>query len=183
MYDDVIKFWFNENNSKVWFEKNDLFDNSIRNNFGALYESALNGNLNHWKDKPISCLALIIILDQFSRNLFRNNSKAYEQDQLSIDLSYIAIKEGYLENYSEDQKLFALLPLVHSENLETHLYANKMREEYLSDHSRHENIKKSWADHRKVIERFGRYPHRCKLKGLELTDAEEIFLQKPNSSW
>jgi uncharacterized protein (DUF924 family) len=183
MYERVINFWFKETKSEDWFKKNDTFDNKIRDRFGSLYEDAINKKLDEWHKSSVSCLALILILDQFSRNLFRDSALAFDQDPRALELSQLAINKNYLDCYSDDEKLFALLPLIHSENIKIHFLAKKLREKFLSGHPRYGTIEKSWDDHRLVIEKFGRYPHRCKLKGLELTEDEKLYLSQTDSSW
>ena len=100
MYERVIDFWFKETKSEDWFKKNDTFDTKIRDRFGLLYEDAINKKLDEWHKSAVSCLALILILDQFSRNLFRDSALAFDQDPRALELSQLAINKNYLDYYS-----------------------------------------------------------------------------------
>ena len=128
-------------------------------------------------------LALIIILDQFSRNLFRNSGKAFDQDYKALALCKLSLEKKYLKNYNLDQRMFALLPLVHSEDLGDHLLVEGLCEEFLRLHPNYDYIKKTWDNHKLAIEKFGRYPHRCAVLGLKNSEEEQLFLMGPNTSW
>jgi Uncharacterized protein conserved in bacteria len=93
MFDEILKFWFFEVNSDAWFKRDDSFDNTIRDKFGKLYGDACIGKIDNWKNEPRSCLALIIILDQFSRNLFRNDAKAFAQDIKALEITNHALSK------------------------------------------------------------------------------------------
>ncbi len=183
MFDEILKFWFFEVNSDAWFKRDDSFDNTIRDKFGKLYGDACIGKIDNWKNEPRSCLALIIILDQFSRNLFRNDAKAFAQDIKALEITNHALSNEYIEKYSSDERLFALLPLIHSENIADHELASQLRDKFLRNHPRHDNIKKFWDDHKIPIEKFARYPHRNVARGWKSTEEEIKFLNNPNSSW
>jgi len=183
MHEEILKFWFNECDAEQWFKKDKKFDLLIRNRFWFVFNDSIEKKLDHWVNQPMSCLALILILDQFSRNLFRKSPKAFDQDCKARELCEVAISNEYIECYTLDQRLFALLPLVHSEDIEAHMLAEKMLRISLNKHPRYANIKSAWDDHRKAIELFGRYPHRCEVLGLATTKEEKQFLKGPNSSW
>ena len=125
----------------------------------------------------------IILLDQFSRNLFRNSPKAFEQDYKCRLIVNEAIDRGYLEELDKDKIHFLLLPLIHSEDLSDHIFGHKLVDTYLKDHTDYNKIKKAWNDHTIAIKKFGRYPHRNKILGRTSTEEENIFLNQPNSSW
>jgi uncharacterized protein (DUF924 family) len=93
------------------------------------------------------------------------------------------VDRGYLEDINLDQKHFMLLPLLHSEDISDHVYAQNLCDAHLKNHPQFIDIKKAWDDHTYVIKKFGRYPHRNKILGRTSTPEEELFLQKPNSSW
>ena len=128
-------------------------------------------------------LALIILLDQFSRNLFRDNKKAFEQDQKARLILNEAISRNFLEEMNNDERLFMLLPLIHSEEIFDHENAYRLLDIYLNNHPNIDMIKKFWKDHTNAIKRFYRYPHRNKILGRESTEEEIAFLNQPNSSW
>jgi len=179
----ILNFWFIESSSDDYFKKSDDFDKKIRDLFENDYNKAVNNELEDWQDNPKSCLALIILLDQFSRNLYRNDPLAFSQDYKARLIVNEAVDRGDLEYLDPQQKIFFLLPLIHSEDISDHIFANKLREIYLKNHPQHEGIKKSWNDHTVAIKKFGRYPHRNKVLSRDSTDAEEKFLKNPNSSW
>ena len=108
---------------------------------------------------------------------------AFSQDYKARLIVNEAVDRGDLEYLDPQQKIFFLLPLIHSEDISDHIFANKLREIYLKNHPQHEGIKKSWNDHTVAIKKFGRYPHRNKVLSRDSTDAEEKFLKNPNSSW
>jgi len=179
----ILDFWFVESSPKDHFKKSDDFDKKIKDNFENDYLKATNNELEEWQDNPQSCLALIILLDQFSRNLHRDSPEAFAYD-IKIRLIVIeAIDRGDLERIDLNQIMFFLLPLIHSEEISDHIFANKLGRTYLKDHPQYDNIKKSWNAHTKVIKKFNRYPHRNKILNRRTTEEEEIFLQGPNSSW
>ena len=183
MYKEVISFWFVQNGHKQWFKKNRNFDNLIEQRFRGLYNKSTEKKLFDWEQSTLSCLALIIILDQFSRNLFRHSAKAFDQDYKALTLCKLSLEKKYLKDYNLDLRMFALLPLVHSKNLDDHLLAEGLCEEFLGLHPNYDYIKKSWDDHKLVIKKFGRYPHRCAVLGLKTSEEERLFLMRPNTSW
>lgn len=117
-YRDIIEFWFADEHKAKWFIKDPEFDKEITSKFLSYYESAINGQLDHWKDSPESTLALIILLDQFSRNMFRNTPKSFATDIYALSLAKYAIDQKMDEALSNDSKQFLYMPLMHSENLE-----------------------------------------------------------------
>ena len=179
----IIKFWFNESSPEDHFKKNDVFDEKIRDNFEEDYIKATKNDLDDWQDDPESCLALILLLDQFSRNLFRDSPKAFAFDYKVRLIVNEAVDRGDLENLQINQKFFLILPLIHSENISDHIFANNLCETYLKSHPKYEDIKKQFNYHTLPIKKFGRYPHRNKILGRKSTQNEKIFLEQPNSSF
>jgi uncharacterized protein (DUF924 family) len=179
----ILDFWFVESSPEELFKRSEVFDQKIRNRFMNDYKKAVDSQYENWQDKPESCLALIILLDQFSRNLFRDDKQAFAQDYKARLITNEAVDRGYLEDISLDQKHFMLLPLLHSEEISDHVYAQSLCDTYLKSHPQFNNIKKAWNDHTYAIKKFGRYPHRNKIMGRTSTPEEEMFLQRPNSSW
>ena len=123
------------------------------------------------------------IRDQFSRNLFRNDKKAFDQDHKCRLIVNEAIDRGDLEKFSINEKLFFLLPLLHSEEISDHAYVNNLSHVHLKNHPQIGLIKSSWKDHTDVIKKFKRYPHRNKVLDRQSTAEEIEFLRHPNSSW
>ena len=179
----ILEFWFIKSSIKDWFEKNDNFDKKIRDLFFEDYNQAINNEYDDWQDNPNECVALVILLDQFSRNLFRNSKKAFHQDYKTRLIVNEAVDRGYLEELDLDKIHFLLLPLIHSEDISDHELGHKLVDQYLNNHPEYTNIKKAWNDHSVAIKKFGRYPHRNKILNRKSTNEEEIFLTQPNSSW
>ena len=183
MFEKILKFWFVDINSDAWFKKDESFDRIIREKFGKIHEDACVGKIDGWKNESRSCLALIITLDQFSRNLFRNDAKAFAQDSKAVELTNHVLSKDYLRTYTNDERLFALLPLIHSEEISDHEMAYYLLNKYLKEHEDYIKIKKFWQDHTKAIRQFHRYPHRNEILGRESSEEELEFLRGPNSSW
>ena len=180
---NILKFWFLETSLEQKFIRNDDFDKTIRDLFYNDYNKAASNVYDGWQDNAEDCLALIILLDQFSRNLFRNDPKAFDQDYKARLIVNEAIDRGYLEELDENKNLFLLLPLIHSENLDDHIFGHQLVKTYLSKHKNYKQIKKVWNEHTIPIKKYGRYPHRNNVLGRQSTTEEEIFLNKKNSSW
>ena len=179
----ILDFWFKETPSEMRFKKDDEFDQKIRKNFLNDYELACQNEYDDWQDNPMSCLALVILFDQFSRNIFRNDKKAFARDQKTRLIVNDAVYSGYLEAMNENQRFFMLLPLIHSEEISDHEMAYYLLNKYLRENEGYNKIKKFWQDHTKVIRLFHRYPHRNKILGRESTEEEIEFLKGSNSSW
>ena len=126
---------------------------------------------------------MVILLDQFSRNLFRNSKKAFHQDYKTRLIVNEAVDRGYLEELDLDKIHFLLLPLIHSEDISDHVFANNLCDAYLKSHPGYEKIKKQFNYHTLPIKKFGRYPHRNIILNRKSTPEEEDFLKQPNSSW
>ena len=179
----ILDFWFVETSAEKKFKKDLKFDQVIKDKFWNDYELAIQNKLDDWQNAARGCLALIILLDQFSRNIFRKSKKAFAQDEKSKSVLLKIIENNFLDKMNETERLFALLPLIHSENISDHEKAYVLMEKYLKKHSEIEKIKKFWLDHTAAIKRFGRYPHRNKVLHRVSSSDEIKFLNSPNSSW
>ena len=179
----ILDFWFVETSDEQKFIKDLKFDQVIKDKFLNDYELASQNKLDDWQRTGGGCLALIILLDQFSRNLFRESGKAFEQDEKARSVLLKIIANNFLDAMNENERLFSLLPLIHSENISDHEKAYELMDKYLKNHSEIEKIKKFWLDHTAAIKRFGRYPHRNKALNRVSSDDEIEFLKSPNSSW
>ncbi len=186
---EILEFWFGKPGEadygkprKVWFIKNPEFDQQVRSRFLPIYQQAAAGELEDWKHSPQSCLALIILLDQFPRNLFRGQPQAFATDSQALTYAKHAVANGFDKELLPIQRQFIYLPFEHSENL-----ANQHRciELFSALKDYPECISGVDYAHRhfKVIERFGRFPHRNKILGRETTPEEIEFLQQPGSSF
>ena len=179
----ILDFWFKESLPEELFRQKDSFDKKIKDRFFDDYEKAIINEYDDWQDDPKSCLALIILLDQFSRNLFRNDKKAFAQDHKCRLIVNEAIDRGDLEKLDVNEKLFFLLPLLHSEEISDHVYVNNLSNVHLKAHSQITLIKTSWKNHTDVLKKFKRYPQRNKALERQSTPEEIEFLNQPNSSW
>jgi len=175
-YKEVIQFWFEEINPQQQWAKDDQFDALIRKNFGALHKLASGNKLKSWRNHHESALAEIIILDQFSRNIYRGSSKAFENDTLSLQLSQEAIDKKFDDLLEKRKILFLYMPFMHSEEKEIHTKAIELFKK------RNLNLEYE-LKHKSIIDRFGRYPHRNKIIGRKSTKEEIEFLATPNSSF
>ena len=179
----ILDFWFKETPSEMRFKKDEMFDQKIKDKFLKDYELASQNDYDDWQDKPMSCLALVILFDQFSRNIFRNEKKAFAKDQKTRLIVNDAVYSGYLEVMNENQRFFMLLPLIHSEEISDNEMAYYLLNKYLREHEGYNKIKKFWQGHTNVIRQFHRYPHRNEILGRESSEEEIEFLKGPNSSW
>ena len=180
---EILDFWFKETPSETRFKKDEKFDQKIRDKFLKDYEVASKNEYDDWQDNPMSCLALVILFDQFSRNMFRNDKKSFEQDHKTRLIVNDAVYSGYLEAMNVNQRFFMILPLIHSEEISDHEMAYYLLNKYLKEHEGYNQIKKFWKDHTKVVRRFHRYPHRNEILQRESTEEEIEFLKGSNSSW
>ena len=180
---EILDFWFKETPAEKRFKKDVVFDQIIKDRFIKDFELASQNEFDDWQDQPMSALALVILFDQFSRNMFRDSEKAFSQDHKARLIVNDSVYAGYLEAMNESQRFFMVLPLIHSEEITDHDMAYYLLNKYLAEHEDFHKIKKFWKDHTKAIRLFHRYPHRNKVLGRESTDEEIAFLNSPNSSW
>ena len=179
----ILDFWFNQTPHEKRFKRDEAFDNEIRKRFLKDYNLAKSNEYDDWLKNPRECRALIILLDQFSRNLFRDKKEAFELDSKARLAVNEGVYSGYLKELNYSERLFFLLPLIHSEEIIDHEKAYKLMDKYLINHPDIDTIKKFWKDHTHTIKNFNRYPHRNKILGRRSTNEEIKFLKKPNSSW
>jgi uncharacterized protein (DUF924 family) len=182
--DDVLKFWFEENGREQWFGKEEAFDEEISNRFGELAHQARDGRLERWVEAPRSCLALIILIDQFSRNLYRNSPLAWSADVHALAIAKLALEKGYDAELDQTERVFMYLPFMHSEGLadqERSVELTKKNNEG-GDAFNRKNYD-SAIRHRDIIARFGRFPHRNEVLERESTAEEIEFLKEPDSSF
>ena len=174
----VLAFWFGSGADygipqKRWFEKDAAFDAEVRRLFLAAYETlARSGD---WLDTAGGCLARIIVLDQFPRNMFRGTPRAFATDSLALSAARQAIERGYDRDWLRVEKIFAYLPFEHSESLADQERACELMRP-LGDEQYDYALR-----HKAIIERFGRFPHRNAILGRPSTDDEIAFLQGPGS--
>ena len=179
----ILEFCFIKTPLEQWFKKDKEFDIQLKKFFLDDYKKAINNDYDEWQDNPEECVALIMLLDQLSRNFYRNNSKAYDQDYKCRLIVNEAVDRGFLEELDKDKIHFLLMPLIHSEDISDHIFGHQLVDTYLTDHNEYLKIKKAWDDHTIAIKKFGRYPHRNIILGRESLKDEVQFLNEPNSSW
>ena len=179
----ILDFCFVKTPLEQWFKKDEEFDSQLKEFFLDDYNKAINNYYDEWQDNAEECVALIILLDQLSRNFYRNNSKAYDQDYRCRLIVNEAIDRGFLEELNNDKIHFLLLPLIHSEDISDHIFGHQLVDTYLQNHAEYKKIKKAWNDHTVAIKKFGRYPHRNIILKRKSTLEEEEFLNQPDSSW
>lgn len=175
---DILSFWFEEISSKSWFQKDAQFDNLIRSRFLSVHKAACAGELFHWRDSVDGRLAEIIIIDQFSRNIYRDQPEAFAWDGQGLVLSQEAVRAGALDTLEASRQAFLIMPYMHSESAAIHAEAVK-----LFDRPGLEFNLDFEHKHKVIIDRFGRYPHRNALLGRESTPEEIAFLEQPGSSF
>jgi uncharacterized protein (DUF924 family) len=167
---DVLAFWRAAGPDK-WFEKDETFDGEIRERFLDTYTAAAAGRLAAWEEDADSALALLIVVDQFPRNIFRGDARTYAADPLARAVADRAIARGFDKLYAPPERRFFYLPFTHSENL-----ADQERCVALNRAAADEEGVK-WAEvHADIIRRFGRFPHRNKALGRATTPEEQAFL-------
>ena len=178
MYQQVLDFWFNEISPKMWWQKDLAFDTEIVRRFGELHQQAVLGELFELRENAESSLAEVIILDQFSRNIYRDTPEAFAADPLALALAQQAIKNGFDKSIEVDKRSFFYLPFMHSESKHIHEEALKL----FTAHGNENNLEFE-LKHKVIIDRFGRYPHRNEILGRESTQEEIAFLSEPDSSF
>ncbi len=174
-YEDIIGFWFEECQPQDWWQKNDEFDKLITQRFAHVLNSAIAGELISWRENALGSLAEIIVLDQFSRNIYRDLPQSFSQDPQALCLSQRAIERGFDMLLDEQKRAFLYMPFMHSESKVIHEQAAVLFKNL-------DNYEFEVA-HKKIIDQFGRYPHRNEILGRTSTETEIIFLQQPNSSF
>ena len=176
--EEILNFWFIECKPVQWFKKNEDFDQIIKIRFSSTIKDAIEGRLKSWEETETGCLALIIVLDQFTRNAFRDSPRAFAGDERALALSQTCRDKGYLNNPNINRRQFMLLPMMHSENLAVQDAALPLFNKYASEKD-YEYAEK----HREIIARFGRFPHRNVILGRKSAIEELEFLKQSGSSF
>ena len=175
-YQAVLDFWFKELTPRQWYIKDPKLDRMIEERFGELHAQAAKGELFSWRATPDGRVAEIIVLDQFSRNIFRNTAKAFAFDGIALVLAQEAVMSGAIDKVGASYQSLLLMPYMHSESKLMHEQAMVLRKHYQLDLYYEQK-------HKNIIDRFGRYPHRNQLLGRESTAEEIQFLKEPGSSF
>ena len=172
----ILDFWFIECSAKMWFKKSDEFDALIRNKFLNSIKKSLKTNINDVNIALDTYLSLIILLDQFTRNVFRNSSKSFEGDNKAVKLTKIAIDNNFIKGSNHHYNSFFLMPLMHSENILDHKLGLPLFKKFTN-----ENTYKFALKHKDIIDKFDRFPHRNNVLGRISTKSELEFLKLPGS--
>ena len=175
---DILNFWFSPEHRSLWFAKSDDFDKKIRENFSDVHRQATQAELWSWRKTAEGRLAEIIVLDQFSRNIYRDQPQSFAYDSLALALAQEAISLQLDAQLNPEQRSFLYMPFMHSESKLIHEFALKLFQR-LSNEINLSFEKK----HKVIIDRFGRYPHRNEILGRVSTPEETEFLLEPNSSF
>ena len=178
MYEEILKFWFEEIESAQWWKKDEDFDRALIARFSDIHARAARCELFDWRADPRGRLAEIIVLDQFSRNMFRGSPLSFAHDALALALAQVAAANKADEALSPVQRSFLYMPYMHSESLKIHQVAvDLFRRNGIQGNLDFE------MKHKAIIERFGRYPHRNGILGRISTEEEIEFLKQPGSGF
>jgi uncharacterized protein (DUF924 family) len=179
----VLRFWFGSGRrDKRWFKSSAAFDREIGVRFLALHEEAAAGVLAHWERAPAECLALIVLLDQFPRNMFRGTAGAFATDPLALVAAMRAVADGFEGGMPPLERMFVYLPFQHAESLPEQEKACELTRSLVAFPETADAYRYA-KRHRDIIARFGRFPHRNAVLGRVSTPEETKFLQEPGSSF
>ncbi|WP_119460667.1 DUF924 family protein [Rhodospirillaceae bacterium SYSU D60014] len=184
----ILEFWFGERARNNWFVRDAAFDAEIRRNFQVAVTEAAEDRLGAWERSPDGCLALVLLLDQFPRNIHRDSPRAFAADGKARAVASGAIDRGFDRAVADDRRVFFYLPFEHSEDLADQRRAVALIRQLAEEQQGEARVTAlEYLDyairHEKVIERFGRFPHRNAVLGRPSTPEEEDFLKQPGSSF
>ena len=181
----VLEFWFGAvdgNASRAeWFRTDAVFDSNIARQFGATIEAALTGGLGEWASGPRGALARIVVLDQFTRNVFRDTARAFAGDALALAAAREMVKHGWDRLLPPVQRQFAYLPFEHAEDMAAQDESIRLYSALAAEHPASADTLISAVKHGVIIQRFGSYPHRNAALGRASTAEELVFLAEPGS--
>jgi uncharacterized protein (DUF924 family) len=172
--EDVLAFWFAD--PRQWWKKDDAFDAKIRDRFHGLHETIAAGEREDWLETPRGALAYVIVLDQFSRNMFRGSGRTFETDERALAAARRALGLGFDRGLSDDERMFLYMPFMHSEDIAD-------QDRCVELFSTLPQGRRYAEQHRAIVRRFGRFPHRNALLGRPSTPEEIEFLKGPGSSF
>ncbi len=191
---EVLRFWFGSIDGapptaevrKRWFAKSEAFDAEIRERFCGLHASLMNGGHGDWLSTPRGGLARILVLDQFSRNLFRDDPGAFASDRTALETTDSMLEDGSLTELAAHEQVFVLMPLMHAEDRQRQEQSVREFEALAArapDAPGLSNNVDYAHRHKAIIDRFGRYPHRNAILGRSSTAEEVAFLREPGSGF
>ena len=176
MYQSVLQFWFHEIKPAQWWKVDPSFDKLVAEKFGLLHHQATSGELYEWRSNPRGRLAEVIVLDQFSRNIFRNDRRAFASDAMALALAQEAVAAKADNELTQEERTFLYMPYMHSESKLIHVVAEELFHKFAPQSNYQFELR-----HKEIVDRFGRYPHRNTLLGRESTPEELQFLTEPGS--
>ena len=191
----ILEFWLgpldehgfsDESHKRRWFEKSATFDRTLRERFGELHAQGARGELEEWKETPRGRLALVILLDQLSRNLYRDTPAMYDSDPEALAVARQALDAGDEATLAPQERYFLYMPFMHAEDRDAQARCLTLFQEAQAKLPEHlqDRFDPKWAVmHKDIVDRFGRFPHRNELLDRECTDEEREFLEKPGSSF
>lgn len=175
-HNDIIAFWYEEIQPKQWWTKDPEFDEMIKTRFLKTHTRAVRGDLSPWRDDPLGRLAEVIVIDQFSRNMFRGHPDSFRFDPIALVLAQEGVRSQADQKIPSEMRSFLYMPYMHSESLLAHEEAKKL-------FAGSEGNLKALKAHTAILEKFGRYPHRNEILGRQSTPEEIEFLKTPGSSF
>lgn len=175
---DILRFWFEECTPAQWWKVDAAFDAQLRARFLPVLQAAAQAELHGWRSTPEGRLAEVIVLDQFSRNIFRGTPQAFAQDAMALALAQEAVQREAHLALKPDARAFLLMPFMHSESRAIHVLAEELFRDFAPAGNHEFELK-----HKLIVDRFGRYPHRNAILGRASTDEEIEFLKQPGSSF
>jgi len=176
--DEVIRFWFEEIAPKQWWAQDAAFDEALSTRFGTAHAAAARCELYAWREQPAGRLAEILVLDQFSRNIYRDDPRSFACDPMALCLAQEAVRIGADQAVPAERRVFLYMPFMHSESVAIHEWAIK-----LFGALEMESNLQSERRHKAIIDKFGRYPHRNRILGRTSTPEELDFLTRKGSSF
>jgi uncharacterized protein (DUF924 family) len=174
---EVLRFWFEQAKPSQWWQRDAAFDQTVRTRFGDIHRAASRAELWMWRDTADGRLAEIVVLDQFSRNIYRDDARAFANDALALCLAQEAVRCSADLALVDARRAFVYMPYMHSESLSIHATAVELFRERALANLDYE------LRHKAIIDRFGRYPHRNHVLGRESSAEERAFLEQPGSSF
>ncbi len=187
---DVLDFWFlapdnpaHGQSRAEWFRKDGAFDAQIRERFGALIDAAIAGGLHDWAATPRGALAQILLLDQFTRNVYRGTPRAFAGDPQALALAIALTQSGQDQELEPTLRAFVYMPFEHAEDLAMQARAVELFQLLTQSREGYESMLDYAQRHQEVIARFGRFPHRNAILGRDSTPEEAAFLQQPGSGF
>ena len=171
---EILTFWFEETTSKQKYMKDDAFDVLIKTSYEDVYWDIVKSKGVEWRKTPVGSLAAIVVLDQFSRNMFRGDAQSFAADDLALEIAEEMVATGADKKIAADRRGAIYMPYMHSESKEVHERALSIFEEHAKETGETSGLKYE-KKHKKIIDRFERYPHRNKILGRESIPEEEEF--------